>query len=108
MATDRSRLKAALDDVDYPATKEQLLARAESNKADEDTIKALRSVQNVSYGNFGDVAGAIPMAPGAEYGQSDSDKAQQDRQSTKDGLAETMTETPDNPIVEELGENRGS
>lgn len=108
MATDRTRLKEALDGVDFPATKEQLLARAESNNADEGTIKALRTVQDVSYHTFADVAGAVPMAPGAEYGQSDSDKAQQNRQSTKDGLAETMTETPDNPIVEELGENRGS
>ncbi|WP_240437576.1 DUF2795 domain-containing protein [Sciscionella marina] len=93
-----------MTDVDYPADKDELLARARLNEADTETVTALRTVQPVSYANFADVAGAVPMTEG----QSDADKAEQDRQRTQDGLAESHTETPDHPIVEELGENRGS
>lgn len=34
----------------------------------------------------------------------DREKAKQNRQSTKDGLAERSTDTPANPIGEEIGE----
>ncbi len=108
MATDHERLSTALQGVDYPASKEQLLARAESNHADQGTIRALRSVQDTDYANFPEVVRSTPMDAVTEEGQTDSDKAEQNRQRTQDRLSERMTETPVNPIVEELGENRGS
>ncbi len=108
MATDHKRLADALDGVDYPVSKKQLLAHAEANDADDGTMKALRSMPDTDYASLIEVLRSTPMDAGAQEGQSSSDKAQQNRQRTKDGLAERMTETPANPIVEELGENRGS
>lgn len=108
MATDRDHVGAALEGVDYPATKDGLLSVAQSNGADEATVKALRAIQNESYANLTEVVGAVPLAHDAEHGQSDADKAQQSRQTTRAGVAEIMTETPGHPIVKELGENRGS
>jgi hypothetical protein len=104
MATDKTRLKQALNDVDYPADKEQLVQHATDNGADTDTVKALRSIPPESYGTFAEVRAAVPITSG----ESDSEKAKQHRQNTKGGLSEKMVETPNNPIVEELGENRGS
>lgn len=104
MATDTKRLKAALDNADYPADKQQLIEVAENNGADADTIGALRAIPPESYGGFADVIAATPIASD----ESASEKAKQHRENTKGGLSETQVATPDNPIVEELGENRGS
>lgn len=108
MSTDRETLKASLSAMDFPASKEQLVSYAENNGVDESTLRALRAIPLGDYDNVPDVVRAVPMDKGAEEGRSSSDKAQQQRQDTQGGLAEHQTETPANPIVEELGENRGS
>jgi hypothetical protein len=104
MVTDHARLKDALKDVDYPASKQQLVVQAIHNDADADTIKALRSIQPESYANFGEVRAATPMASG----RSETQQAQQKRHHTKGGVSESAVSTSNTPIVEELGENRGS
>lgn len=108
MGTDRSTLEATLSAADFPASKEQLVTYAQNHGADEDTLRALRALPLADYESVKEVIRSTPMDKGAEEGQSSSDKAQQARQATKPGLAEHETETPNNPIVEELGENRGS
>ena len=59
--TTRESLCAALIDADYPATKEDLLATAERNGADEQTIRALRSIPPVEYRNFMEVLASVPL-----------------------------------------------
>ncbi|QUH03371.1 DUF2795 domain-containing protein [Saccharopolyspora erythraea] len=108
MSTDRSTLEATLSAADFPASKEQIVDYAAGNGADEETLRALRALPLADYGNVEEVIRSAPLDKGIEEGQSSSDKAQQARQHTKDGLAEHETEVPSNPIVEELGENRGS
>ena len=49
----------------------------------------------------------MPFSRASEDEESDPEKAKRAR-AGKDRLAEHQTETPANPIVEELGENRGS
>lgn len=108
MSTDRETLKASLSGMDFPASKEQIVSYAENHGVDQATVRALRAMPTADYENVAEVQRSVPMDKGTEEGQSDSDKAQQQRQDTKAGLAEHQTRTPDNPIVEELGENRGS
>ncbi len=108
MSTDRPNLQATLSAADFPASKEQLVSFAENHGADQGTLQALRAMPRADYENFEEVARSVPMDKATEEGQSSSDKAQQARQDTKAGLAEHQTEVPSNPIVEELGENRGS
>ncbi len=107
MTTERDTVKKSLSDVDFPASKEQLVEYAENNGVDEGTVRALRAMPRAEYDNLGEVVSSVPLDRATEEGQSDSDKAQQDRQDTS-GLAEHQRRTPSNPIVEELGENRGS
>jgi Protein of unknown function (DUF2795) len=52
---DADAVKAALVDADYPATKDQLVQCAEAAQADEPTIKALRAMPPVDYGNLDEV-----------------------------------------------------
>lgn len=107
MATDRDTLKASLSGMDFPASKEQLVDYAQNNGVDNSTTRALRAMPPADYENVTEVLRSVSLDKATEEGQSDSDKATQNRQATS-GLAEHQRRTPANPIVEELGENRGS
>ncbi|MBE9376049.1 DUF2795 domain-containing protein [Saccharopolyspora sp. HNM0983] len=106
MSTDRETLRAVLSDVDYPATKDDLVDRAQHNDADADTLRALRSLQPVEYGDFTEVVRSVTLHTGPEEGRTSSEKAKQARDNADSGLAEHQTEVPPNPIAEEIGENR--
>lgn len=85
--TTTDRLREALSSADYPASKDALVAEATRAGADEDTIRALRAIPVEEYANFTEVVRSTPMDRELEDGPSGE---------------------PVNPIVEELGENRGS
>jgi hypothetical protein len=102
--SDPHQLREWLGDVDYPAGKEQLLASAQANGAPQDVVAALRTMPPVEYANRGEVLASVPVTEG----QSDSEKAAEDRAPNESGLAEGAREVSNTPIVEELGENRGS
>lgn len=106
MATDQHRLAEALREADYPATKQQLVDHAEAGQADQGTVQALRSMPPVSYANFEEVLAAVPTPSTGGAGKPDAGKAAPHRQPRKGGVAEQAA--PENPIVAELGENRGS
>lgn len=108
MSTDRESLGEALSSVDFPASKEALLTHVESHSADEDVARALRAMPPAEYANIGEVMQSVQLDMGVEEGRSSSDKAKQARHNNHSALAEHQTEVPANPIVEELGENRGS
>lgn len=107
MTTQRETVKKSLSGVDFPASKEQLVDYAENNGVDEHTVRAVRTIPRAQYDNLGEVVSAVPLDKATEAGQSAADKAQQDRQDVS-GLAEHERQTSSHPIVEELGENRGS
>jgi hypothetical protein len=55
------RLWAALSDVDYPASKDDLLAAAERNApGDEEVAKVLRSLPPETYANGNEVIRSAP------------------------------------------------
>lgn len=107
MTTVRETVKKSLSGVDFPVSKEQLVDYAENNGVDEGTVRALRAMPRAEYDNLGEVVSSVPLDRATEEGQSDADKARQDAQD-KSGLAEHQRQTTSNPIVEEIGENRGS
>jgi hypothetical protein len=108
--TTPDRLKNALIDADYPATKEQLLEVAQRNGADEETIKVLRGVPPVDYRNFSEVLASVTTPDTDRDPKLEAAvRAQAHRVHRKPGLSEVSKDVPPiNPIVEELGENRGS
>jgi hypothetical protein len=106
-ATTRNRLRQYLNDVDYPADKDALLESADHNGCDEDTARALRAIPPETYANFGEVLSSVPLTDDDDL--SDSEKAAAHRVHTKPNVAQSARDVgPVNPIVEELGENRGS
>jgi hypothetical protein len=107
MTTDRSTLEATLAAMDFPASKDDLVQYAANTGADEDTLRALRSIPPVDYGNLAEVVRSVPYSREAEGEQSDPEKARRARRG-KERVVEHEVETPPNPIADELGENRGS
>jgi hypothetical protein len=105
-STTRSRLRACLNDVDFPVDKDHLLQAAARNGCDDETTRALRAIPPESYANLSEVLASVPLA---EDRLSDAEKAAAHRIHTKRGLADSAKDIPPiNPIVEELGENRKS
>ncbi len=88
-STTRSELRKCLNDVDFPANKQDLLDAADRNGCDDETVRALRAIPPETYTNVGQVAASVTIAD--EEGN--------------DGAGKAATRSP---IVEELGENRGS
>lgn len=106
-STTSSQLRQCLSDVDFPANKQDLLDAAGRNGCDDGTIRALRAIPPETYNNAAQVAASVTLAD--EHDIRDGDKAAVRRSHTKPGLAETAKDIPaQSPIVDELGENRGS
>lgn len=55
----RKALEQAVAQADYPADKEHLLARAEQQGADDEVLRALRSLQPVEYRNADEVLASV-------------------------------------------------
>jgi Protein of unknown function (DUF2795) len=108
-STTRQQLRRALGDVHYPAEKDRLVDRALVNGADEQTVRAIPPVE---YRSLSEVLSSMPLRD-EEDTVSPSHQAQAQAQAqrthTKPGLAESAKEVSSpNPIIEELGTNRGS
>jgi hypothetical protein len=104
VATDADRVRRALNSADFPAEKDDLVRYAEEADADQDTVRALRAIPPVSYANLTEVLRSVNVEPPRDP----SDQAAQRRTHTHPGLSELDKDIPSNPIVDELGTNRGS
>lgn len=108
MTADKESVRAALAGMDFPGSKADIVAFIEHRHTAEDVRRAIRALPVGTYDNASQVAAATPRNKATEEDQSDSDKALQQRHNTDSGLAEHQTQRPRHPIVDELGENRGS
>lgn len=103
--TTRKQLHECLNNVDYPAAKDDLVRTAVENGCDEETVRALRAIPPETYANFSEVLASVPLADGR---LSPAEKAEAHRIHTHPRLADSAKDIPPNPIAEELGENRKS
>lgn len=60
---DELRVDKALQGVEFPATREQLLDFAAEREADRETLAALRAIPAGQYGNKSQVQEAVPQEP---------------------------------------------
>jgi hypothetical protein len=104
MATTVARLRAALSEADFPADREELVRCAERLDADAATLRELKGIPPETYANLAEVERAVSFAS-PEY---DRERAERRRAHDKPGLSERAKDVEEHPIVEELGENRGS
>lgn len=105
VATDIDRVRRVLSAADFPADKWELVRYAERADADADTIRALRAMPPVSYANVNEVVQSVSL----EADQPAAEQAPRRRAHAKPGLAAAEKDIGEHgPVVDELGENRGS
>ncbi|NYI06030.1 DUF2795 domain-containing protein [Allostreptomyces psammosilenae] len=68
------RLRAVLDDVDFPLSKQRLVEHAERKGADEDVLGAIRALPLADYDNVDEVVRSVPRQEAAEEGQTESQR----------------------------------
>lgn len=104
-STDRASVRECLNDVDFPAAKDDLVNAAVRNGC-PDTARALRAIPPETYANLAEVLASVTLA---DDKLSDSEKAAARRTHTKPGLSESAKDLgAPGPIVDELGDNRKS
>ncbi|GAA2592813.1 DUF2795 domain-containing protein [Streptomyces axinellae] len=91
---------AALDDVDFPAGKDELL-RAASN-APQEVYAALRGIPPEEYANREEVARSVRVDPDSDLDLSPAQRAEQARQGGRPGQSERLREAPKPPVEDEL------
>ncbi|MBF6354179.1 DUF2795 domain-containing protein [Nocardia higoensis] len=102
--TDADRLHRALKEFHFPAAKEELVQHAIDAGSDRDTIRALRAIPPAEYANLAEVIQSVSL----DDGRSAAERAAQHRQKRHPTVTERERPVPVNPIVQELGVNRGS
>ena len=106
-STTPGQLRRCLQDVDFPVNKQDLLDAAERNGCNDETVRALRAIPPETYTNVAQVTASVTIEDDQDF--DDANKAAARRTHTKPGLAESAKDIASpSPIVDELGENRGS
>ena len=88
VSTTSQQLRRALEDVDFPSNKDQLVERALANGADEHTVRALRAIPPVEYRSVSEVLSSVPLRDQQDV-VPPGQRAQARRTHTKPGLAES-------------------
>lgn len=60
-STTRSRLHHCLNDVDFPASKRDLVNAADAHGGDDETVRALRAIPPETYANLDQVAASVTI-----------------------------------------------
>lgn len=81
-------LEQALNDVDFPAGKDDILRQAEERGAGEDVRRALRSLQPVEYGSAQEVIRSVHTDVGSS--RVESQHADPDNKPDRPGVAERL------------------
>ena len=110
-------IKAVLSDIDFPASKEEIVDHARrraagigggpgdiggdaGESAHKDAVRALSALPPGDYANLPEVLRSVPTQPGPE--RSESERASQRRHHRKPGLAEHMRDAELPPVEDEL------
>lgn len=81
-------LKQALNTIDFPAGKDEILRRAEAEGASDDVTKALRTLQPVEYRNAQEVIRSVHTDVGSE--RVESLDADPDNRTDTPGVADRL------------------
>ncbi|MFE5400875.1 DUF2795 domain-containing protein [Streptomyces sp. NPDC056580] len=95
----------ALQDVDFPAGKGELVQAAEDSGAPEEVVKALRAVPPVEYGNRDEVARSMRVDPASDLDLSAAQRAEQARRGGRPGQSQHLRDVPKPPVRGELGQS---
>ncbi|HEX8631787.1 MAG TPA: DUF2795 domain-containing protein [Catenuloplanes sp.] len=85
----------ALNDLDFPATKQEIVDHALDKRASHDALRLLRGLPIETYRNISEVRSSVPLDPARDDGGTPADKAAQARSPHSKGIAEHLRRTDD-------------
>lgn len=100
--TTAREVRRALDDVDFPADKSDILASAQRSNASEEVLGALRALPREEYRNRDDVVHSVRLDPDSDVTLTPGQQGEQARLGGKHGLSQHLRDAPKPPIDEEL------
>jgi hypothetical protein len=80
----------ALSDLDFPATKEEVVAHAVSRGGSEGVVRLLRALPLATYQNIGDLRSSVSLDQAVDDGQTAAEKATQARTAHSHRVAEHL------------------
>ncbi|BCB77656.1 hypothetical protein GCM10022251_63740 [Phytohabitans flavus] len=83
-------VRAALNDLDYPANKDQVVAHAEQRDATAPAMRLLRGLPWETYRNLGEIRQSAPIDAAADERQTPDEKARQARSPHNRRIAEHL------------------
>ncbi len=108
-AVQPEQVREAVEGLNYPASKDDVVGYASSRDIDESVVRALRALPVAIYENRRDLMASVPFDQGVVgEGQDTEDRMNERRRHTHSGLAEHEKQAPQSPVEEGLGYNRGS
>lgn len=93
---------AALDQVDFPADKDELMRAASQAGASGEVGVALRGIPPETYANREEVARSVRVDPDSDLDRTPGQRAEQARQGGRPGQSQHLREAPKPPVDEEL------
>ena len=87
--SDWDRVAQALEDLDFPADKDAIVAHARSRGAGDETVRLLRALPLAVYRNISEIRSSVPLDPAEEEGRTEDQRAEQAR-SGHTGVAEYL------------------
>lgn len=100
--TDMAQVMDAVQDADFPATKDQLVAVAQAADARDQVLQALQALPPVEYDNREDVAHSVRLPVDSDLDHSKAQRNDQLRGGGKHGLSGHLRDVPKPPVEEEL------
>ncbi|MFB4314209.1 DUF2795 domain-containing protein [Actinomadura sp. 21ATH] len=101
---DTGQIEELLGDLDFPASKQEIVEHAHRDGAGTDAERALAGLPLGDYDNLQQVLRSVDVDP--DPGRSPAERDYQRTHHNKPGLAEHMRETERPPIEEELRRDR--
>ena len=90
-STDFQAVQRALVDLDFPASKDQIVRHAERS-GDAGAVRMLRALPLGTYLNISEIRSSVPLDEAAEDGQTPADKAARARSVHSRQIAEHLRE----------------
>ncbi|MFD7708693.1 DUF2795 domain-containing protein [Streptomyces sp. NPDC059785] len=93
----------ALEDVDFPASRDELVEAARrSGGGSAEVVAALRAIPPDEYANREEVARSVRVDPASDLGLSPAQRAEQARKGGRPGQSQHLRDAPKPPVQEEL------
>jgi molybdopterin biosynthesis enzyme len=91
----------ALEDIDFPADKEDLVKHVEAKPADEHTVKLIRALPVATYANISEIRSSVRLDPAADDGEDASERAARRHSSHSEHIAPHLRDRDQPPLDED-------